>query len=284
MSTETDVSGAAERRDPRELLEVCPAIFDGLTDEEVEDRLDYYRLRGVPDPFEGLEEILKDRRNREPVQTMALEHIRMIYQYLLRAECCKSGRERVADEADERAYQILDSLARGRTRGEQRAALLLRHPEALVPPPFKPSKEAEARGGAVHEPDFDHGPPDARKIDKLSLNPFRAVQLVNRHAHLQKKMEPHIPKHLEDRLADKKHLQRKLSGLSDALKAELDDPADVRDMPPGRAARVLHAEALGISVGALDERLTEARRVLASVDDMSGCARQWAESQNRDRG
>jgi hypothetical protein len=52
------------QHDPhRELREVIGFIFAGLTEEEIEDRLAFYSLHGVPDPSIRLDEILA---NKEP--------------------------------------------------------------------------------------------------------------------------------------------------------------------------------------------------------------------------
>jgi hypothetical protein len=257
-----------QRRDPAELLQLCPGVFEGLSKEEVEDRLELFRLRGVPDPFDGLERLLADTREPDPAAEVALQPILDLLLPLLSSLCRRHGQEAIAEDANARVEGILDSAATGSTRGEQRAAMRLRHPFRAVHPAYRPGSDL-----------FDPLPPDGRKVGKLVLDPLRAIQLRREFREVQAGMEAVIPAGKGQRRDRRQALFELLRERFPALRPVMQRAVDVDDLTPGRAARIIFGSLRGVSSSQVDNLLAEAKQVVEGWGEMGAMARAWADQE-----
>jgi hypothetical protein len=215
------------RPDPhRELREAIGFIFAGLTDEEIEDRLAFYSLPGVPNPSIGLDEILSDERPPLPAEEKVFRFIVPMLQGMLRAECAKPGdgkgnREAIADLANSIIDKLLDAARGCATRGKQHARVLHRHPFAL--------SDAYSLGNERAL---------SLKQAKERLDPLREFAVMREIENLKLELKAILP--------SKRVRRRKVDELCTKVKErfpELEDflkhPANIMELPPERAARIV---------------------------------------------
>ena len=252
------------RRDPRELLQRCPAVFEGLSDGEISDRLEFWSLKHASDPFDGLDEMLRDDKPPQSAGDAALEPILGLLLPLLRAECEKHGRGVVADYAEAQAGKILDAARRGRTRGEQRAAMLLRHPRALQPPKYR-----------IVEKDYESRAPDARSLGVLP-DPIDAIRMKREVRELQERLRPLLADRRR-RAERRKDLFAELRSRYPQLQRHLRKPRDVDDLTPAKGARAIWGalQRPAISGSQVENRLATASFVILFYEDRTAWIKRY---------
>ena len=206
--------------------ETCGFIFDGLTKEEIEDRLAFYSLPGIPDPSGGLDKILADDRRPLPAEEKVFDLIVPMLQGMLRAECTKPGdakgnRQAIADLADSIVEKLLDAARGCGTRGQQHARILHRHPfafsDACALSNDSPITVNQAKNRMHPLREFEV----VREIEKLGLE-FKKTLLS----------KPEREKRRDE-------LFTKLKEVYPELEEFLQYPADITDLTPDRAARLV---------------------------------------------
>ena len=125
--------------------------------------------------------------------------------------------EHVADDAKWAVELRLEDAGYGRTRGEQRAASLLRHPHAHLKPP---EDARQLRG---------------RRRDDL----FTAIRIVRLFEQLRDELKGDIPRSKQARVDGQKELTSGLLKKYPELASMLGHPADVIDLTPEWAARII---------------------------------------------
>jgi hypothetical protein len=215
------------RNDPhREMREAIGFIFTGLTEEEIADRLTFYSLPGVPNPTIRLDEVLSDDGPPLPAEEKVFGLIVPMVQGMLRAECTKSGdpkgkREAIADLADSIIEKLLDAARGGRTRGEQHARVLHRHPFAL--------SDSYALGNGRHL---------TVKQAKDRTHPLREFEAVREIENLKLELKAFLPSKRArspkvDELCTK--VKERFPELEDFLK----HPGNIMELTPELAARIV---------------------------------------------
>jgi hypothetical protein len=225
------------RDDPhRELREAIGFIFEGLTEEEIEDRLAFYSLPGVPDPSIGLAEILSDDRLPLPPEEKVFGWIVPMLQGMLRNECKRTGdakgkREAIAKLADSIVERLLDAACGGKTWGEQHARVLHRHPFAL-------SDACSLRDTYCLSKDEPVTAPLSVKQAKERLDPLREFEAAREIEDLKLELKAFLPsKRVRSRKVDElcTKVKERFPELEDFLK----HPGNIMELPPERAARIV---------------------------------------------
>jgi hypothetical protein len=217
------------RDDPhRELREAIGFIFAGLTAEEIEDRLAFYSLPGVPDPSTRLDEVLSNKERPMPAEEKVFELIVPMLQGMLRAECKKQerkdgtgNREAIADLADSIVEKLLDAARGGETWGEQHARVLHREPFALS------DARSLANESAL-----------TVKQAKDRVRSLREFEVVREIENLKLEFEEILPSK-DERARQQNELRTKLKERYPELTSFLKRPGNIIELTPERAARIV---------------------------------------------
>lgn len=225
------------RHDPhRKLWEAIGFIFEGLTNEEIEARLAFYSLPGVRNPSIGLDEVLSDVGPPLPAEEKVFGLVVPMCQGMLRNECKRPGdakgkREAIAELADVIIDNLLDAARGGKTRGEQHARVLHRHPFAL-------SDACSLRDTYCLSEDEPVTVPLTVKQAKDRIHPLREFEVVREIENLKLELKAILPsKRVREQKRDE--LCTKLKERFPELESFLEDPVDIRDLTPDLAARTV---------------------------------------------
>jgi hypothetical protein len=244
---------------PSEAAERYPFLFEKLSDEQIRDLLEYYRI-GPIDVFGRLPELLQDTAAPLPPEEAVFHEVVDFLRALVRAECKQRGRESVADEADRIVGGIYEAAHHGKTRGEQRAAILYRHPETDPDIGMQVVKDGH---------DFNLLPPDARKL-RARRGLLPALRMVREFEELRAEFKKRLgnkPRRKKARDKLYKELRQDFPELSQVLK----DPQDVVALTPELAARIVWGKRRhpDLSEDRLSHLLAEAREVIEVNEDLS---------------
>jgi hypothetical protein len=245
------------RADVKDLPQRFRWLFEGLSPDEIEDRLAYHADGPIQDVRESIERLIRDERPRIPAKEMVYDKIVPVLLDLLRRECGEE-RAQIAEEAARFIDQMCEAASHGATRGEQRAAVLFRHPDI---DPFISD--------------------DARSLRSLHQNRlFRAIQI--------ERGVGRLTTHFEPLLSDRKQRQRNSEQLFQTLTRDfpelgerLKHPQDIVTLTPGKAALTVVAARLGVSETRARHLLAEAREVIRFNRSPSLWVRQKRRSERR---
>lgn len=218
------------RGDPHtELREAIGFIFEGLTEEEIEDRLTFYSLPSGQNPTIGLDAILSDKGPPLPAEEKVFRLIVPMLQGMLRAECKRQekkdgsgNREAIADLADSIIEKLLDAARGGRTWGEQHARVLDRHPFAFSDACSLPNDS-----------------PLTVKKAKDRMRPLRAFEVVREIEDLKLEFEKILPSTKSARKRQQNELRTNLKERYPELGSFIRHSANIEDLTPDKAARIV---------------------------------------------
>lgn len=134
-AADTDISPlppepSSDRLDPEEFHRRFPFVWGDLSDEEIAFRIEHYQLPVSDDLGEGLERVLQQADPCPSAAESLYQPVVAMLRNLLRDECERNGRSSVFELVDALIELLGDSVPRGSTFGQQRLALLHRHPYA----------------------------------------------------------------------------------------------------------------------------------------------------------
>jgi len=229
------------------LVDRYPFLFEGLKDEEIELRLEYFRVAGI-----SVVSTIEAMRDRDAPalapEEAAYRCVISRYRQALRTICERAGCEEVADEIDDIAALLQEAAAHGRNRAEQRASLMFRHP----------------------------GLRTSVKLDGRSFRGRRrwhliaALRLLRDHSKLKESLHESLARRPKLRPA-REALRSSLLKTYPELSGELERPEDVRNVTPDLAARTILGARLtpAVSAETVSTRLSEARKIVVTWQNLA---------------
>jgi len=216
----------SDKLDPEEFRRIYPFVWDGLSDAEILDRIDHYRLPGTDDLGDGLEKMTQQTQKALTVHDALYDRVVGMLRKLLRAELKRNSREEIADLADELIERVEDAACRGDTRGEQRLSLFYRHPYVW-------STVADFPIEAIK---------DVRRLHRTT-EPLAYLRMIRETRDIQSVIESVLPKDKRQRETldrrQKEDVITELIAEFPELAARLKSPPDLVDLTPELAARVV---------------------------------------------